>query len=86
MFGFLIKKTFFDMWDNMFRVLIMNLGFLVVLAVLFVLAPLVGEVVPLALLIAAIGVAALAVYAGGVSRMCADISDYKQPGFTDFWT
>lgn len=86
MFAFLIKKTFFDMWDNMFRVLIMNLGFLAVLAVLFVLAPLAGAIVPLALVIAAMGVAALAVYAGGVSRMCADIADYKQPGFADFWT
>jgi uncharacterized membrane protein YesL len=85
MFGFLIKKTFFDMWDNMFRVLIMNLGFLAVLAIPFVLAPLALPIVPLALALALVGVAALAVYAGGVSRMCADISDYKQPGFADFW-
>ena len=86
MFGFLIKKAFFDMWDNMFRVLIMNLGFLAVLAILFVLAPLAGAVLPLAIAVAVIGVAALGVYAGAVSRMCADIADYKQPGFADFWT
>lgn len=86
MFGFLVKKTFFDMWDNMFRVLIMNLGFLAVLAIVFVLAPVAGAILPLALGIAAVGVAALAVYAGGASRMCADIADYKQPGFAEFWT
>ena len=85
MFGFLITKTFFDMWDNMFRVLIMNLGFLAVLAILFVLAPLAGAILPLALAIAAVGVAALVVYAGAVSRMCSDIADYKQPGFAEFW-
>jgi len=28
MFGFLIKKTFFDMWDNMFRIILLNLAFL----------------------------------------------------------
>jgi uncharacterized membrane protein YesL len=86
MLGFVIKKTFFDMWDNMFRILLMNLGFLAVLAILFVLAPLAGRVVPLAAAIAGVGVAALAVYAGAASRMCADISDYRQPGFSDFWT
>ena len=30
MFGFLIKKAFFDMWDNMFRILIMNLGYILI--------------------------------------------------------
>jgi uncharacterized membrane protein YesL len=85
MFGFLVKKTFFDMWDNMFRVLLMNLGFLAVLAILFVLAPLAGTVIPLAIAIAVIGVAAIGIYAGAVSRMCADMADYKQPGFAEFW-
>lgn len=85
MFGFLVKKTFFDMWDNMFRILLMNLGFLAVLAIVFVLAPLAGRILPLAITIAAVGVAALAVYAGAASRVCADISDYRQPGFADFW-
>ncbi len=39
MFGFLIKKAFFDMWDNMFRILLMNLGYILVLAIFFLLAP-----------------------------------------------
>ena len=86
MFAFLVKKTFFDMWDNMFRVLLMNLGFLAVLAILFLLVPLASAVIPLAVALAALGVAALAVYTGAVSRMCSDIADYKQPGFADFWT
>ncbi len=34
MFGFLIKKTFFDMWDNMFRVIILNLAFLIAMALI----------------------------------------------------
>ena len=28
MFGFLVKKWFFDMWDNLYRIVILNLGFL----------------------------------------------------------
>jgi uncharacterized membrane protein YesL len=86
MFGFLIKKAFFDMWDNMFRILLMNLGFLAVLAILFVLVPLAGAIVPLAIAIAVVGFAGLAVYAGAASRMCADIADYRQPGFSEFWS
>jgi hypothetical protein len=34
MIGFLIKKTFYDIWDNMFRIVLLNLGFIVSLAVL----------------------------------------------------
>ena len=38
MFGFLVKKTFFDMWDNMFRIIIMNLGYIPIFS-LFLLLP-----------------------------------------------
>lgn len=44
MFGFLIKKTFFDMWDNMFRVIILNLAFLAVLAIIALPSLLAGDV------------------------------------------
>jgi len=46
MFGFLIKKTFFDMWDNMFRIILLNLAFLAVMA-LVMLPSLVSGTVPL---------------------------------------
>jgi uncharacterized membrane protein len=85
MFGFLLKKTFFDMWDNMFRIIIMNLGFIVVMAIFFVLNPLFGSIPALALATLVIGIALLAVYMGAVSRMTSEIADYKQPGFGDFW-
>ena len=41
MFGFLVKKAFFDMWDNLFRIIIMNLGYIAVFAIFFLLAPVV---------------------------------------------
>ena len=34
MFGFLVKKAFFDMWDNMFRIILLNLAFLLVMALI----------------------------------------------------
>jgi len=83
MFGFLIKKTFFDMWDNMFRILLMNLGYILVLAIFFVVAPLFLSVAPLFFATVAVGIAVFAVYTGVVSRMCAEIADYRQPGFSD---
>jgi hypothetical protein len=89
MIGFLIKKAFFDMWDNMFRIILMNLGFLAILAVFFLLAPWLGGIAGAGnfLLIATLvfGVALLSIYCGAVSRMTSEIADYKQPGFVDFY-
>ena len=33
MFGFLIKKSFFDLWDNFLAAVLANLGFIVVLSI-----------------------------------------------------
>ena len=85
MFGFLVKKAFFDLWDNLFRILIMNLGFIAVGAIFFLLAPLLTPVPVLFFAIIAIGIAVLAVYTGAASRMCSEIADYRQPGFSDFY-
>jgi uncharacterized membrane protein YesL len=86
MFGFLVKKAFFDMWDNMFRIILMNLGYIAVLAIFFLLAPPFYESVrPLFYVILALGLAVLSVYTGAVSKMCSEIADYRQPGFSDFW-
>jgi hypothetical protein len=83
MFGFLVKKAFFDMWDNMFRIILMNLGYILVLGVFWGAIEL-ASIAPLSIGLLCVGVALLAVYTGAVSRMCSDIADYKQPGFADF--
>ena len=74
------------MWDNMFRILIMNLGYIAVFAIFFLLAPLFTSA-PAALLRSRSPSASalLAVYTGAVSRMCAEIADYRQPGFPEFF-
>lgn len=85
MFAFLFKKAFFDMWDNLFRIIIMNVGYIAVFAIFFLLAPLVTSIPALFFAVLALGVAVLSVYTGAVSRMCAEIADYRQPGFSDFF-
>ncbi len=89
MFSFLIKKAFFDLWDNLFRIILMNLGYIAVIGVA-ILVPygvsylhffpdfvqiLLAILVPFSL---------VAVYTGGASHMCRGIADYQEPGFRDF--
>ena len=84
MFGFLVKKAFFDMWDNLFRVLLMNVGYVALLALFSFLASAAISIPGISVALVVIGVALAAVYTGAVSRMCAEIADYRQPGFADF--
>jgi hypothetical protein len=86
MFGFLLKKAFFDMWDNLFRILLMNLGYILLIACFVGLLQL-SPGVPIAALAALLLVetALVAVYTGAVSRMCSEIADYRQPGFAEFF-
>jgi uncharacterized membrane protein YesL len=44
MFGFLVKKTFFDMWDNMFRIILLNLAFLALMGIIALPSLLSGDV------------------------------------------
>ncbi|MCX7030315.1 MAG: hypothetical protein NTU62_09370 [Spirochaetes bacterium] len=44
MFGFLVKKTFFDMWDNMFRIILLNLAFLALMGMIALPSLLSGDV------------------------------------------
>ncbi len=85
MFGFLIKKAFFDMWDNLFRIVILNLGFIASAAILLYF-PLLFKSVPLLFYIALIiGILIFFVYTGAASRFASDIANYKAPSFKEFW-
>ncbi len=84
MFGFMIKKSFFDMWDNLIRIVILNLGFILAFAVI-IYFPLLFRDVPVLFFIAlGIGMAILFVYSGVVSTMTSLIADYSKPEFKDF--
>jgi len=86
MVGFLIKKNFFDLWDNIFKVIFLNLGliasvaFPVFVPTLFVSVPIVGMGVML------IGFLWCFVYLSAVASSLKTISDYGNFGFVDFFS
>lgn len=90
MFSFYIKKAFFDMWDNLFRIIFLNLGYILVIgaAILIPYLILMIPVVPPAILIfisLLFSVTLVSVFTGAVSGVTRDIADYGEPGFKDFF-
>ena len=85
MFGFLIKKTFFDMWDNLFRIVALNLGFLASFALLIYLPLLFQNNLILSYLSIFFSLLIVFVYTGTASAVVKDISDYQNPKFKDIF-
>lgn len=83
MIGFLIKKTFFDLWDNMFRLVLINLGFIASLAIP-VLLPGIIPVQALSIAVAVAGLFWCCVYLAAAGLTIKAVSDYGIFGFTDF--
>ena len=85
MIGFLLKKAFWDTWDNMGRVLLLNL-IMILLSVIPVFAPQWLSAVPvLSILSLLIGVLLLFLFAGGASRFVKDIVYYESPEIKDLF-
>jgi hypothetical protein len=84
MLGFLVKKAFFDTWDNLFRVLLLNIGFYAPVALL-VYAPVIAPVLPLTLALQVVALGCFCVYTGGASAVASAIAEYQSPGFALFW-
>jgi len=85
MFGFLIKKSFFDLWDNFLPAILANLGGIVVIAIPLVLPSVFsagGAAVSITVLV--IGVLLTFVYLGGVYSLAGTITDYVPPGWQSF--
>jgi hypothetical protein len=85
MVGFLVKKTFFDLWDNLFKAALLNLGFILSAAApVFALSRL--ESLPLAaLLVLFAGILWCFVYLFAAARSLRAVSDYGSFGFADFF-
>jgi hypothetical protein len=84
MIGFLLKKTFFDLWDNFLRVALLNLGFFASLAIPVLLPGLV-PVQPLSLAVLSAGVLWCFVYLSAAALSLKAVSDYGSFGFSDFF-
>ncbi|MBN2532124.1 MAG: hypothetical protein JXB88_04500 [Spirochaetales bacterium] len=86
----MLKKTFFDCWDNLYRMFFLNFGYIVVLASGLPLSYFI-RIFPVSnninyLIVTIYIVFVFHVYNGAVYGMTRDIADYKNPGFKDFFT
>jgi hypothetical protein len=84
MFGFLMKKTFYDLWDNLFKLALVNLGFLALALAGLILPPLFASVPPLSAGIMALCLLCGCVYLAAASVCLKALSDYGSFGFADF--
>jgi hypothetical protein len=85
MIGFLIKKNFFDLWDNLFKVALINLGFIASVAIPVFIPSLLASVPVLAMIVVFFGILWCLVYLSAASLSLKTISDYSSFGFQDFW-
>ena len=85
MIGFLIKKNFFDLWDNLFRVALLNLGFIASLAIPVFIPSLLESVPALGMLVLLAGILWCFVYLSGAALCLKSVSDYSGFGFADFF-
>jgi hypothetical protein len=85
MIGFLIKKTFFDLWDNLFRVALLNLGFIISAAFPVFIPGLLLELPVLSVISLLAGILWCSVYLSAAAYSLKSVSDYSSFGFADFF-
>jgi hypothetical protein len=84
MISFLIKKTFYDLWDNLFRIILLNLGFIISLAIPILIPGFLQHIPVLPAVITAAGVLWCFIYLAAAAISVKAVSDYGVFGFTDF--
>jgi hypothetical protein len=87
MIGFLLRKTLYDLWDNLFRIVLINIGFLAVTAIPVFLPRLAAKFInatPLEIALTAAGILCCSVYLSAAAHSLKSISDYGSFGFGDF--
>jgi hypothetical protein len=85
MLGFLLKKTFFDLWDNLFRAALVNLGFIASVSIPVFIPPLLGSVPVFSFVSLFIGILWCFVYLVTAAVSLKAVSDYGSFGFGDFF-
>ena len=88
MIGFLLRKTLYDLWDNMFRIVTLNLGFAAAIAVPIFLPLLadrfLGSAV-LGMVFSVLGIFICSIYLAATAFSLKSVSDYGSFGFGDFF-
>ena len=80
MIGFLLKKTLYDLWDNMFRIVVLNLGFVVLTALPVFLPALAAnffDSIFLEMALSALGILLCSVYLSAAAHLVKSVSDYS---------
>jgi len=86
MIGFLFRKNFYDLWDNMFRIVLLNVGFVALVSIPIFIPPLFAESnLGLSILTSAIGILLCSVYLSTAAMSLKSISDHGAFGFADFF-
>jgi hypothetical protein len=85
MIGFLIKKTFFDLWDNLFRAALINLGFIASAAIPVFIPPLFESFPLMGLILLCMGTIWCFIYLAAAALSLKAVSDYGSFGFADFF-
>ena len=85
MIGFLLKKTFFDLWDNLFRIALLNLGFLASAAIPLFIPPLLQSLPILGIFVLGMGILWCFVYLAATALSLKSVSDYGSFGWGDFF-
>ncbi len=81
---FFIKKAFFDAWDNILTLALINLGFIIVLFPVFYIPWILSEIPILSVIVLCLGILLFSLYAGAASRLTGALADYKSVTFRDF--
>jgi uncharacterized membrane protein YesL len=72
------------MWDNLLRILILNVGYVLVIIIFGYTAFLLKFNNLLVIISLILGLAAFYIYSGAVAMMTKEVSNNEQPGFADF--
>lgn len=84
MTGFFLKKAFFDGWDNLIGLVVLNLGYLAILLAVLGCMTLAGISTPLALFAFLLTTGVFAFFSSGVAASSYSFARYERPGWTVF--
>ncbi len=82
---FMIKKTFFDWWDNFFIIFLMNIGYILILALIFSIPIPFPDSLLVSFIFFFLKSEIFFVYSGAIARATKDISDYNAVDWATFF-
>ena len=88
MIGFVIRKAFYDLWDNMFKIVVLNIGFLIIVSIPIFLPALTAKYfdsTALEIALSAFGILLCCVYLASAAVTIKSISDYSSFEFVDIF-